>query len=78
MTTLYLVLPLALVIATISVLAFAWSVHTGQLDDLDTPAQRVLLDDADHARFARVAMPPAKRAPGELAIEQQPTDSQVS
>jgi cbb3-type cytochrome oxidase maturation protein len=55
MTTLYLILPLALVIATVSVLAFAWSVRSGQLDDLDTPPHRLLLDDGDRAEFAPAA-----------------------
>ena len=62
MTTLYIVLPLALVIATFSVLAFAWSVHTGQLDDLETPAHRLLLDDEDRATFALPAASPATHA----------------
>jgi cbb3-type cytochrome oxidase maturation protein len=45
MISLYLVLPLALVIAGVAVAAFIWSVRSGQLDDVDTPPRRVLLDD---------------------------------
>ncbi len=45
MVTLYFILPLALLVAGGAVAAFAWSVKTGQLDDLDTPARRILLDD---------------------------------
>lgn len=45
MAALYFILPLALLVAAGAVAAFAWSVRTGQLDDLDTPARRVLLDD---------------------------------
>lgn len=62
MTTLYLVLPLALVIATVSVLAFAWSVRSGQLDDLETPPHRLLFDDADRAGSARPSTLPADPA----------------
>lgn len=47
MNALYLVLPLALVIAAGAVLAFVWSVRSGQLDDLDTPACRLLLEDEE-------------------------------
>ena len=47
MSVLYLVLPLALVIATVAVWAFVWSVRGGQFDDLDTPAIRMLHDDAE-------------------------------
>jgi cbb3-type cytochrome oxidase maturation protein len=45
MITLYLVLPLALLVATGAVVAFAWSIRSGQLDDLDTPPRRILIDD---------------------------------
>lgn len=45
MITLYVVLPLALLVAGGAVAAFAWSVRTGQLDDLDTPPRRILIDD---------------------------------
>ena len=45
MNVLYLILPLALLIAAGAVAAFAWSVRDGQLDDLDTPAHRILDDD---------------------------------
>jgi cbb3-type cytochrome oxidase maturation protein len=45
MITLYVVLPLALLVAGGAVAAFAWSVRSGQLDDLDTPPRRILVDD---------------------------------
>lgn len=45
MNVLYLVLPLALVIAAGAVWAFVWAVKDGQLDDLDTPPRRMLADD---------------------------------
>ena len=45
MSALYIVLPLALLIAFLAVLAFVWSVRSGQLDDVDTPPRRILFDD---------------------------------
>lgn len=45
MSALYIVLPLALVIVSAAVLAFAWVVRSGQLDDVDTPPRRMLFDD---------------------------------
>jgi len=45
MSVLLLVLPLAFALSALAVLAFAWSVRGGQLDDLETPAERALLDD---------------------------------
>ena len=45
MGVIYIVLPLALVIAVVAVLAFIWAVRSGQFDDMDTPAVRILHDD---------------------------------
>ncbi len=45
MSVLLIVLPLALVLAAAGVAAFIWMARTGQLDDLDTPAVRMLFDD---------------------------------
>ena len=45
MSVLFIVFPLALLIAAAFVLAFAWASRRGQFDDLDTPAIRVLHDD---------------------------------
>ena len=53
----YIVLPLALVFAGIAVWAFIWAVRQGQLDDLDTPAARMLLDDDEHPAARRSRNP---------------------
>jgi cbb3-type cytochrome oxidase maturation protein len=45
MSVLYIVLPLAILLAIAAVMAFAWAVRTGQMDDLKTPALRMLNDD---------------------------------
>jgi cbb3-type cytochrome oxidase maturation protein len=45
MTTMYVVLVLALLGAAGAVLAFVWVVRSGQLDDVDTPPRRILFDD---------------------------------
>ena len=44
MSVIDLVLPLALLIVGGAVLAFVWSAKSGQYDDLETPAVRVLHD----------------------------------
>jgi cbb3-type cytochrome oxidase maturation protein len=53
MSVLYIVLPLALIIATVAVTAFVWSVKGGQFEDLETPAMRMLHDDVDADTRAR-------------------------
>lgn len=45
MTILYLLIPLALLLLGGAVWAFFWAVGSGQFDDLDTPAMRIVLDD---------------------------------
>lgn len=45
MSVLFLMLPLALVLAGAFVAAFIWAVRGGQFDDLDTPAWRVVVDE---------------------------------
>ncbi len=47
MSVLFIVLPLALLLVGAAVVAFVWSAHSGQMDDLDTPAVRMLHDDAE-------------------------------
>ncbi len=46
MSVIFLVLPLAIVIVGAAVGAFVWSARSGQMDDLDTPAMRMLHDEA--------------------------------
>jgi cbb3-type cytochrome oxidase maturation protein len=45
--TIFVLLPLALLIAAIAVGFFIWAARTGQFDDLDTPAVRMLFDDEE-------------------------------
>ena len=45
MTVLFIVLPLAVVLAAGAIGAFIWAARQGQFDDLDTPAVRVAQDD---------------------------------
>lgn len=45
MSILYLLVPLALLLAFGSVLAFRWATKNEQFDDLDSPAVRMLEDD---------------------------------
>ncbi|VUD52359.1 hypothetical protein TDB9533_01614 [Thalassocella blandensis] len=45
MESLYLLIPLAIVIVAIAVGVFFWAVKSGQFDDLDTEAKRILFDN---------------------------------
>ena len=45
MNIIFLLIPLGLVLLAAAVAAFFWAVRSGQFDDLETPAWRILLDD---------------------------------
>ncbi|AOY93561.1 cytochrome oxidase maturation protein, cbb3-type [Cupriavidus sp. USMAA2-4] len=45
METLYLLVPLSLALVVLIAGAFWWALHAGQYDDLDRPAEAVLLDN---------------------------------
>lgn len=47
MNVLFLLVPLALALAGLGVWGFWWAVKSGQFDDVETPALRILLDDED-------------------------------
>ena len=45
MEVLYLLIPIALVLVAGIVIVLIWAVQSGQFDDLDSPAHRILMDD---------------------------------
>jgi cbb3-type cytochrome oxidase maturation protein len=47
MEIIYLLIPLSLVLVGGIVWAFFWAVRSGQFDDLEGPAHRILMDDDD-------------------------------
>jgi len=47
MTGLALLIPLALVCGLAALAAFFWAMRSGQFEDLDGAAMRILIDDAE-------------------------------
>jgi cbb3-type cytochrome oxidase maturation protein len=68
MSALYIVFPLALLIAAGAVALFVWAVRSGQFDDTETPGMRILHDDEPVARD-QAAAPPKRRPEGEEDAE---------
>lgn len=65
METIFVLLPLALLIAGIAVVLFVWAARSGQFDDLETPAVRILFDDEQPRRLAahgQTTADPTRRA----------------
>jgi len=54
MDILYLLIPLSLVFVALIALVFLWAVKSGQFEDMEGPAHRILMDDES------VDMPPAE------------------
>lgn len=51
MSVIFIVVPLATLVVLVAVVAFVVSARRGQFDDLDTPAVRMLNDDAPSERM---------------------------
>ncbi len=47
MTSLLFLIPIALFLGVLGLGAFLWSLRSGQYDDLDGAAERILFDDDD-------------------------------
>ncbi len=45
MEILYLLIPLSLVFVAVIAAFFLWAVKTGQFEDMEGPAHRILMDD---------------------------------
>lgn len=48
MDVLLYLIPIALLLGLIGLGAFLWALRSGQFDDLDGAAQRILFDDDEH------------------------------
>lgn len=49
MSSLFILIPVAFVFVIVAIKLFFWAVKSGQYDDLDTEARRILFDDDDQA-----------------------------
>ena len=47
MTILFLLIPLGMIFLGAAIWAFLWAVRSGQFDDMEGPAHRILMDDDD-------------------------------
>jgi cbb3-type cytochrome oxidase maturation protein len=45
MEILYLLIPLSLLLVGLIVWVFIWAIRSGQYDDMEGPAHRILMDD---------------------------------
>ena len=84
MESLYLLIPIAIVIVAIAVAIFFWAVKSGQFDDLDTEAKRILFDHDKPVKktseqkelYHNVVTDKQDRNPESAGNTTQPTDVQ--
>lgn len=69
MSALVYLIPVALLLGLIGLVAFLWALRSGQFDDLDGAAHRVLLDDEEKP------LPPDNRGDPEERRRYDPTVS---
>lgn len=50
MNSLFLLIPIAVVLVAVAIRLLFWAVKSGQYDDLDTEGRRILFDDEDRPR----------------------------
>lgn len=50
MDIIYILIPLSIVLITIAVTVLFWAIKSGQFDDMDSPAHRILFDDDDQIK----------------------------
>jgi cbb3-type cytochrome oxidase maturation protein len=62
MSVLFVAVPAALAVAISAVIAFLWAARSGQLDDLETPALRMLHDELSRAAPKHGSAPAATHA----------------
>jgi cbb3-type cytochrome oxidase maturation protein len=48
MDILFLLIPISLIVLGIAIWLFLWAIRSGQFEDLEGPAHRILMDDDEH------------------------------
>lgn len=63
MEVLYLLIPIALLLVGVMIVAFFWAVKSGQFDDLEGPAYQILMDEDDTEDAAAAPDTTTKKTP---------------
>lgn len=78
MESLFLLIPVALIFVAIAVKVFFWAVNSGQYDDLETEAHRILFDDDQPVATSQDKTPSGKAQPGDASTSQEPSGQSQS
>jgi cbb3-type cytochrome oxidase maturation protein len=47
MNILFILIPISLIVMAVAIAVFLWAIRSGQYEDLEGPAHRILMDDDD-------------------------------
>ena len=61
MESLYLLIPISVLLVFVIGVLFWWSLRSGQFDDLEGPGYRILMDDDQPTREKTAATPPERQ-----------------
>jgi len=75
MEILFLLIPLAVVLMVVAVVFFLWTVKTGQYDDLEGAAHRILMDDDDPMIPGNVERKASDKAAADARAESEGKDA---
>lgn len=76
MESLYLLIPLSIIVIVGAVALFFWAVNSGQYDDLDSEGERILFDDDCYPGESDEKA--ADKAADKAAPEYSPTASEIT
>jgi cbb3-type cytochrome oxidase maturation protein len=48
MDIIYILIPLSILLIGIAISVLFWAIKSGQFDDMDSPAHKILFDDDEH------------------------------
>lgn len=63
MSSLYLLIPIAVVLVVITTALYVWALRNGQYEDLDKEAHRILFDDPEQPPKAGIDSQPPRKGP---------------
>lgn len=61
---LYILIPLSVVLVAVIVAAFLWAIRSGQFDDLEGPAHRILSDEDEQPASSPTCTPDSRKRNG--------------
>jgi cbb3-type cytochrome oxidase maturation protein len=63
MSSIYMLIPVAVLLIAAAIGLFIWSVRSGQFEDLEGPAHRILMDDDDPLIPPEARLPEKREVP---------------